>query len=122
MHKKNPYSNRLVWISCVYLIVASVFLWALVGCRFRPPEAKPPVRVPGEFSASGGAEVIDHWWKMLGDETLDLLVKRSLHGNLDIKIMWSRLDAARARARVAGAGLYPSVEGEAKVGVGFSEK
>ena len=104
------------------MILASVFLEAFAGCRFRPPVAKPPVKVPGEFSASGGEEVIDQWWKMLGDETLDLLVKRSLQGNLDIKIMWSRLDAAKAQARIAGAGLYPSVDGEAKVGVGFSEK
>ncbi len=103
-------------------MLCSIFWIAGFGCRFRPTTGKIPVEVPQDFSHTGEAELLDHWWLMLEDDVLNALVTRSLQGNLDLKIMWSRLDAARAQARIAGAGLLPTVEGKAGAGISFSQK
>lgn len=111
------------------------FVWAVwavwatavvtVGCSFRPPKAKVPVEVPEAFRHGGsreGAKLPEKWWRVFGDRALDRLVEKALQGNLDLKVMWARLDTARAQARVAGAGLWPSVEGNAQAGYSFSKK
>lgn len=38
---------------------------------------------------------------------------RALTGNLNLKIAWARLNQAQAQARISGAGIFPSLEGQA---------
>lgn len=52
------------------------------------------------------------WWEDFSDPDLDKLIRRSLVGNFSLRRAWARLTAARANARLAGAALTPSLDGE----------
>lgn len=83
----------------------------LAGC------ASPPERQPGatlerraeRWSADGApmAAVAEHWLADFQDRRLDALVREALANNYDLKAAAARVEAARAEARVAGAGRLP---------------
>lgn len=87
-------------------------LLIVVGCASSPPEPKSPVVVPDTFSVQNEAARLDQWWISLNEESLNLIMDKALDGNLDLKTSWERLREARAVARVAGAELYPELDGE----------
>jgi multidrug efflux system outer membrane protein len=66
---------------------------------------------PAEVSApnSTAGEPCGAWWVTFGDPTLDGFVVEALAHNYDLVAAASRLDAAVAEARVAGADLWPSL-------------
>ncbi len=92
---------------------ATVFLTVLLlltSCRVPKPPVRSlsPVPVPEAFSSSGTQEV-DRWWESFDNKGLNRLMVRALAGNLNLQTAWARLAQARAVARQAGAGLYPSL-------------
>jgi len=99
-------------------------LLLIAGCaapRFDPPELAPDV--PTHWSAeeqtapsltqSPAAPEIElraGWWNDFDDAALDTLVALALANNHDLRGAATRIDAAAAQARMAGAALLPSAE------------
>lgn len=54
------------------------------------------------------------WWQALGDPVLTSLMERAFEQNLDLKSAISRVREARARAAMAGASAYPSLDASAQ--------
>jgi NodT family efflux transporter outer membrane factor (OMF) lipoprotein len=51
------------------------------------------------------------WWKEFGDEQLDRLVDNALDGQPQLRVAEARVRAAQALAGIAGASLYPHLNG-----------
>ncbi len=83
----------------------------LAGCK-APKSADNVVVPPQKFSESGHAPMLDKWWRSFGDENLNTLVEESLQGNFSLKTAADRLTQYKAQAIIAGADLYPQVQGE----------
>lgn len=96
-------------LATVALILATV----LAGCQTTSTDYAPPVAVPDGFSAAGTTALPDTWWQSFDDPVLDDLIAQALGGNLNVRSAWDRLVQAEAVARKAGAGLLPSIDGEA---------
>lgn len=56
------------------------------------------------------AETVSQWWHEFDDPQLGDLVEQSLQNNLDIRIAYANLDAARAIARETGFDRFPSAD------------
>ena len=87
-------------------------LISLAACT--PRLAAPVVDVPrgyrfiGSFSADSPA-LLQRWWELFGDTTLNRLVERALEQNKDLQISLSRVAEAREQIRSARAEYLPSV-------------
>jgi multidrug efflux system outer membrane protein len=83
------------------------------GCGTLPerdPE-QSAVGVPKQWSdtkISAGA-VAGHWLDAFADPRLSAVVREAMAANYDLRSVAARVDAARAEARIAGAGLWPQV-------------
>ena len=98
--------------------------WALAaavilgGCATSPPLAVPSTPITGEYkhgAAWQAAQPGDHlprgeWWRGFGDATLDALIERIDGESPTLTAAVARLDRATAGARVARAGLMPSID------------
>lgn len=91
------------------LVLAGV----LVGCAKPPRAGWPEVGLPERFSQTGTVPLPERWWLSLGDEALAGLIEEALAQQPGLLGVWARLEQAEALARKAGAGLVPTVEGEA---------
>lgn len=89
------------------------------GCAVGPDFKRPPPDVPGVFlnapAGSGTPGTPDRWWTQFQDPLLDRLIDGALRQNLDVAQALARLRQARAQARVADAGTYPSVAADAGI-------
>ena len=105
------------------LPVALAALLAQAGCaglRVEPPEAprnlgeltgvELPERWDTETAPSGTPIDADRWWRALGDPLLAELIDRALTGSHDLAAAAARVEAAAARARIAGAPLLPEAD------------
>lgn len=85
----------------------------LVSCSTRDRTIQSTVPLPQAFSATGITKLSDRWWECFNDTELNSLVERALDGNLNLRIVWDRLNQTQAIARKQGASLWPSVNGQA---------
>ena len=75
------------------------------------PEPTPRDLEPGAPPELGpAASPRASWWRDFGSAALDETVEQALAHNQDIDAALARLDAAAARARVAGSELWPTLE------------
>jgi NodT family efflux transporter outer membrane factor (OMF) lipoprotein len=91
-----------------------------IGCASTRPVEAPEVdvTVPDAWSspsaASPDAELptapAGPWWQDFSDPRLDQLIDEALVRNHDLEAVVARLDAAEARARIAGADQLPSLD------------
>ena len=89
-------------------------LAAVLTACVKPPRAGwPEVGLPERFSQTGTVPLPERWWLSLGDEALAGLIEEALAQQPGVLGVWARLEQAEALARKAGAGLMPTVEGEA---------
>ena len=97
------------------LLVAAIALLAAVlpSCTTPVRNVAGPVAVPESFSRTGTGAAPDRWWLAMNDPHLDALVEEALAGNLNLRVLWDRLDQASATARRAGADFFPDVTGTA---------
>ncbi len=92
---------------------------ALAGCALKaPPEAKdvqaealPNIKLPGAWTAQGGAPgaVADNWLADFRNPQLDALVREALAYNPDLRVAAARVEQAAGYVTAAGATLYPQV-------------
>ncbi|MEZ4271844.1 MAG: efflux transporter outer membrane subunit [Myxococcota bacterium] len=88
------------------------------GCVHRiKHDPLPSFPIPEAFDAESPqpSGLPDRWWQTFGDPQLNALVERALTDNFQIKSAWSRLKQAQAVARISGAGLWPSLNGQGSV-------
>lgn len=98
----------------IHIVVFSMFL-TLGGCQIFP--SKEPLRsqvsAPDRFQALGdewgAGEVPSPWLEEFDDPQLRSLTEAAFLHNPDLGIAWSRLEQARAEAKIAGADLWPSL-------------
>jgi NodT family efflux transporter outer membrane factor (OMF) lipoprotein len=93
-------------------ILVLAFLSIFISCV--PKLEKPPdldINVPQNWISEKktGEGKISQWWARFNDVKLNHLVDVVLKENYDLKAAATRLDAAAALARIAGADLYPHV-------------
>ncbi len=114
-HNKTPYSQGITG-----RFLCSVIWLITTACSSSQLASRDPVSLPPSFSSSGEAALPDRWWTTFEDAILDRLIAQALSSNFNLMSGWDRLDQAAARARRAGAALWPSLNGEAAAGYTFS--
>jgi len=104
--------------SRVFLIFPAVFFFMICGLSCAVHKAKealpPPISMPERFSEAGeGEEPPGHWWESFQDPELNVLIRKALEDNLDLRQAWDRLDQARALAGQAASAQWPEITLEA---------
>lgn len=103
------------------VLAASCALLLLGGCRAMGPDyVRPAVPVPASYRDAPGSGAVATgtslanlpWWQVFQDPALQQILRDGLAGNEDLRAAIARVDEARARARVAGADRYPSIEAD----------
>jgi len=87
-----------------------------VGPNYHPPATPTPPayqEAVGLPAASQQTPDLTAWWSQFHDPTLDSLVARALAGNLDVATAASKIRQAREQIIVAGAPLWPQLQGTA---------
>ena len=94
----------------------------LVSACTLAPRSTPPVSEPVAqlTDGSAGGEVAGsierrEWWKTFADPALNRIIENVLESNFDLAAAVARVDQARARARIARAPLFPSIQPTAGV-------
>lgn len=90
---------------------------ALAGCAVGPDYHPPEPLMPAgwEELSSGVTEApasLARWWTLLGDPTLDDLVREAVSGNLPLREAVARVEESRARYRVARAAQLPEINAD----------
>jgi len=91
---------------------------ALSACEMAPPDKPTLVLTPAAFKEAEGwsraapadAAPRGAWWTIYGSVELNGLEDRLAADNQDLKAATARYDQARALARQAAAGLYPTLD------------
>ncbi|HYE07127.1 MAG TPA: efflux transporter outer membrane subunit [Planctomycetota bacterium] len=92
-----------------------ILLLALAGCGPGGAPRAPQPTAPAAWTSTAQAGAVDDGWiASLGDEALPALVDEALAANRDLAQATARLDAALARAVIAGAELAPALSGTAQ--------
>jgi NodT family efflux transporter outer membrane factor (OMF) lipoprotein len=100
--------RRLTPLGCVALLAGCV----MVGPHYVAPTPSA-LQVPSSWqgrlpSTEAGLEIAD-WWQHLGDTMLTRFITQALHASPDVQSARARFREARARRRLAGANLWPTV-------------
>lgn len=101
----------------------SVFMVpGLNACGVTTPAPSSDIVIPANWryhstiSANANATDDAEWWRRFGSAELNSLIQRAQTANLDVQAAQMRLRQANALVRVAGAALYPEVEGNLTAG------
>ena len=91
---------------------------AVTGCQYtaQTPSAETTQSLPATYGDSdevAQAARQEQWWTAFNRADLNELEAQGLSGNLDLAEAWARLRQAQAEAVIAGADLYPGVDGSA---------
>lgn len=93
-------------------------LLGLTGCAvgpdFESPDTTPPSdllskTVTGAHADFTTTPVDADWWKLFNDPVLTSLETRASRQNLDLQAAQARIGQSRAKLRIAGADLFPSI-------------
>ncbi|MBU5376938.1 MAG: efflux transporter outer membrane subunit [Pantoea sp.] len=95
----------------------------LAGCAVGPDYEAPKPQLPGGYhlmdaqqaskTAPGGVNT--RWWQTFNDPQLNSLIDRAVEGNLTLQQAVLRIAGARQELAQARGGLFPSLNGSAKV-------
>lgn len=87
-------------------------LVALTACNVAPEYRRPEVATPAQWHyaqpSMPSTEVGPQWWLTFGDTGLNHLMNEALKYNNDLAAARQRVLQAKAQAKIAGAGLWPS--------------
>ena len=113
------------WVAALLLIPAGAGL--LAGCMAAPPYERPATPLPTGWheapAQTDGTALVPAiaddgvayppaaWWQVFGDPELARLIATAQGNNHELKAAASRIAQAEARARAAGADLYPGLAG-----------
>ncbi|UZE96370.1 efflux transporter outer membrane subunit [Alkalimarinus alittae] len=90
-----------------------LFSFVVVGCSTVPREEYPKAEIPVAWQQPVSMQATQKaaWIKDFNDPQLEALIQQALANNHDLKASAARVEAALAQARIAGAALNPSVNG-----------
>jgi multidrug efflux system outer membrane protein len=96
----------------------AIFCGLLLPSCMTPPERKQLdslSTLPAQWSAERERQepVPEHWLETFADPGLAQTVRAALAGNYDLRATAARIEAARARMRIDGAGRWPQLAVEA---------
>jgi len=104
-------SGRLIaWLAALCLALASS------GCLLTKDLPDPALDIPTGYKAAGAKNPLDappklDWWRGFRSAELTMLMEEAQTVNLDIAAATARFKQADAQARVTGAALLPSLQG-----------
>lgn len=84
----------------------------LAGCVSGPDYRRPDVDLPKTYPAQSGSSAVAidaQWWKLYGDQTLNVLVADALVRNTDLRLAVARIEETDANLREAGAAFLPEI-------------
>jgi multidrug efflux system outer membrane protein len=86
-------------------------LTLIIGCATAPRVQKSGIQAPldWQIQSSTATPADTLWWATFNDTYLDSLVVKALEQNYNLQAAASRLKAAQAQAKIAGAPLYPQI-------------
>ncbi len=89
-----------------------------VGPNFSRPSPTSPRSLIAGHPQSAATELIEgtlqnDWWTVFNDPVLNSLEERVASQNLDVQTASARVEQARARRRIAGSDMFPSIDGSA---------
>lgn len=104
------------------LSLLTLALW-LAGCAVGPDYRAPKPQLPGSYhrlddqlpSKTAAGAVNARWWQTFNDPQLNSLIDRAIEGNLTLQQAVLRIAGARQELAQARGGLFPSLNGSAKV-------
>lgn len=102
------------------IVIITIFL--LTGCSLIPEFQQPKMDIPAqwrgaELAASLENTAIDtNWWKNFNSAELNRLAQETIANNNDLLASLRRIDQARAAVKIAGSGLYPTVNASGNIG------
>jgi len=104
------------------LSLLTLALW-LAGCAVGPDYQAPKPQLPGGYhlmdaqqaSKTAPDAVNTRWWQTFNDPQLNSLIDRAVEGNLTLQQAVLRIAGARQELAQARGGLFPSLNGSAKV-------
>lgn len=101
---------RITSILAVMLILPGCSMWT----RYNAPAVETPDRWEQQINQPDNAAWPEvQWWQHFGSDELNMLIVQGQKSNYDMAAAIARVKEADAQARIAGAGLLPSVELEA---------
>ena len=105
--------RRSILVLCLPVLLAGC---AGLSDAYRRPDPNAPAEWLGRPAAGDGQFPDQQWWSAFGSAELGRLMLDAQSANHDIRAAAARVDQARARARIAAAGLYPSLSGDLGAG------
>ncbi len=106
--------DRIKWYFRQILGIARLFAFLLLlnGCAVGPDYQRPMVAVPASWReiSSKNTENLSEWWKVFNDSTLNTLEEQAIQSNQDLKRAASRVEEARALARISESDFYPDLK------------
>ncbi|MDU5781317.1 MAG: efflux transporter outer membrane subunit [Pantoea sp.] len=104
------------------LSLLTLAFW-LAGCAVGPDYEAPKPQLPGGYhlmdaqqaSKTAPGAVNTRWWQTFNDPQLNSLIDRAVEGNLTLQQAVLRIAGARQELAQARGGLFPSLNGSAKV-------
>ncbi|MEZ3498027.1 efflux transporter outer membrane subunit [Pantoea sp. KPR_PJ] len=104
------------------LSLLTLALW-LAGCAVGPDYDAPKPQLPGSYhlldtqqaSKTQSSAINSRWWQTFNDPQLNSLIDRAIEGNLTLQQAVLRIAGARQQLAQAQGGLFPSLNGSAKV-------
>lgn len=90
-------------------------LLALSGCGWNPlsPRERPSLATPAAWrEPTGAGAVAADWWQAFGSPELAALIAQARAANQDLLAAAARIRQADALVRIAGAPLFPTLEGQ----------
>ena len=99
----------------------SLFALVVAACAVGPNFKVPPTAVPEHWrdttiSTQDSSYANLAWWEVLGDTTLQQLVRISLRENRDLRIALARVNEARARLGIQRLEFLPQIDVSGTVG------
>lgn len=121
-----PSPLRSTALALIATLTATLMTMVTAGCAVKaPPEVTAiqqdgmaHVAIPSAWAGGpvSAGPVEDNWLQSLGDAQLNALVDEAIVYNTDLRVAAARVEQARLYAKLAGAALYPTVDGMARGG------
>ena len=96
-----------------------LLLWLTAACSMNQtlPDTGPAPEVPAEFAGGEGARghAPLEWWRAFEDPALNRIMDGVLESNFELAEAVARVEQARARARIAVAARFPTVQASSGV-------
>jgi multidrug efflux system outer membrane protein len=95
-----------------FLCVVSLLLaGCMVGPNYQRPAVELPATYPGSADATAAADVVvERWWTLFNDPTLNALVEAALADNFDVQRAVARIEETNANLRAVDAAFLPEID------------